>query len=69
MNKIRLSLDRLAVESFTTGKQAEEASGTVHAAFAPTSTGGNCATCRGATCFTSCAGAAGDVACTCPIQP
>ncbi len=67
MNKIRLNLDRLAVESFPTAEKADDLLGTVHAAFAPTGTGGNCATCRGATCFTSCAGAAGDVACTCPI--
>jgi hypothetical protein len=67
MNKIRLNLDHLAVESFATGQAPEEASGTVLAAFAPTQSGGNCATCRGATCFTSCAGAGGYPACTCPI--
>jgi len=66
MNKIRLTLDRLAVESFATGQVPEEATGTVHGALAATATG-NCATCRGATCFTSCAGAGGDIACTCPI--
>lgn len=66
MNKIRLKLDRLTVESFATGQVPEEAQGTVHGALAATATGG-CATCKGATCFTSCAFAAGDVACTCPV--
>ncbi|HEX8903379.1 MAG TPA: hypothetical protein VF771_00910 [Longimicrobiaceae bacterium] len=65
MNKMRLSLDRLAVESFATGQVPEEATGTVHGAMA-TSTG-NCATCKGATCFTSCAGAGAYPVCTCPI--
>jgi hypothetical protein len=65
MKKIRLDVDHLAVESFATGQLAEEAKGTVHGAFAITSTG-NCATCKGATCYTSCAFEGGD-ACTCPI--
>jgi hypothetical protein len=65
MNKIRLDVDRLAVETFTTGARPEEAMGTVHGAGA-TATGA-CATCKGATCFTSCAGAGAAVACTCPI--
>ena len=66
MNKIRLSLDGLSVESFPTAGKADDLLGTVHA-FAPTGTGGACATCKGATCFTSCAGAGANVACTCPI--
>ncbi|MBV9108289.1 MAG: hypothetical protein JO306_02655 [Gemmatimonadetes bacterium] len=65
MNKIRLNVDGLSVESFTAGAAAEESTGTVHANLAPTHTG-NCATC-GATCFTSCAGAGGAAVCTCPI--
>jgi len=66
MNKIRLNVDGLTVESFTAGAAPEEATGTVLAANLATSTG-NCATCKGATCFTSCAGAGGAVVCTCPI--
>lgn len=66
MNKIRLNVDGLAVESFTAGAPPEESVGTVHAAHLATSTG-NCATCKGATCFTSCAGAGAYPVCTCPI--
>ncbi|HSU14854.1 hypothetical protein [Longimicrobium sp.] len=65
MNKMRLNVDGLSVESFPTGERPAESQGTVHANWAPTNTGGNCATCGGATCFTSCAGAGGH--CTCPI--
>jgi hypothetical protein len=64
MNKIRLNLDRLSVDSFATAA-APEARGTVDAAWARTNTGA-CATCGGATCFTSCS-PGGDIACTCPI--
>ena len=66
MNKVRLNVDGLVVESFPTGKADEVLTGTVHAAMATNT--GNCATCGGATCFTSCAGAVGYPMCTCPIQ-
>ena len=65
MNKIRLDVDGLAVETFATGRAEEVLTGTVHAAMATAT--GNCATCKGATCFTSCAFQAGDAACTCPV--
>lgn len=68
MKKLSLKLDELAVESFPTTREAAPELGTVHGAMAPTNTGGNCATCRGETCFTSCPGGGGDPACTCPIQ-
>ncbi|HEX8903380.1 MAG TPA: hypothetical protein VF771_00915 [Longimicrobiaceae bacterium] len=65
MNKMRLNVDPLTVETFATGKAEEVLTGTVHAAMA-TATGA-CATCKGVTCFTSCAFAGGDANCTCPV--
>jgi len=69
MEKLKLHIDALEVESFPTSEAADGA-GTVLGAEATLHTGqcGTCAgpTCNGDTCFTSC-GAGGDPACTCPI--
>ncbi len=56
MNRIRLDVEGLVVDSFPTGARAGEAKGTVRAAEA---------TRGGPTCHTSCY-PDGDPACTCP---
>jgi hypothetical protein len=71
MTKLRLRLDELAVESFPTTADAGPPRGTVRGAEDGPSlvhtACGTCAgeTCEGATCFTSCGGAA-PPECTCP---
>jgi hypothetical protein len=71
MRKIRLRIDTLAVESFPTA-HAQPGAGTVAGAefTAATVQCGSCGgeTCAGFSCYTSCAGAVGRPACTCPIH-
>ncbi|HEX8692717.1 MAG TPA: hypothetical protein VF746_09875 [Longimicrobium sp.] len=68
MKKLNLKLDELAVESFPTTIEPVVERGTVHGAMATRT--GNCATCNGPSCYTSCRAEDGliyDQQCTCPV--
>ena len=62
MRKLKLAIDRLAVESFPTVPEPALETGTVLAAEATARTN------QCGTCYTSCAGAIGYPQCTCPIH-
>ena len=66
MRKLKLTIDRLAVESFPTVPEPAPAAGTVNGAEATARTH-QCGSCV-ASCYTSCYGAmAADAPCTCPV--